>query len=48
MKDTPERALREAEGWLASAMHSLASAGGDEAMPNVVLRPGNPRNNTRE
>lgn len=35
MKDSPERALREAEGWLASAMHSLASAEGGEAMPNV-------------
>lgn len=35
MKDNPERALQEAETWLASAMHSLAGAEGDEAMANV-------------
>lgn len=35
MSDTPERALHEAENWLASARQSLVDAEGDEARSNV-------------
>lgn len=33
--ETPERALREAEGWLASAKQSMAEAHEDDALYNV-------------
>lgn len=35
MTDTPERALREAEGWLVSARRGLPDAAEDEARANV-------------
>jgi len=35
MTDTPERAFREAESWLASARHGLIDAEEDDARANV-------------